>query len=249
MASDLDSEVRRADEDRWLASRFAPADVRARLIAIYAVNNEIARTTQVVSQPGIGVIRLAWWREALTEIAHGEPPRAHPALQAYAATQQNAPSATHLWDVMIETRACDLEAAPFREWADVEAYADNTAGNVMRMALMACEDRDTIPELVAMAARTWGYVGLMRAAPSWQAGGRSVLPQSGGTMQDMEARARLAFAMARSLGRYVAGAGFPAIGYVALIPGYFRALQRRRTERPLLAKQLKLIVAAATGRL
>ena len=66
---DLDSQlVRRTDEDRWLASRFAPADVRADLIALYALNYEVARTVEVVSQPTLGDIRLAWWREAIAEI-------------------------------------------------------------------------------------------------------------------------------------------------------------------------------------
>ena len=56
--ADLDADVRRHDEDRWLASRFAPADVRARLIAIYALNYEIARTAEVVSTPALVEIRL-----------------------------------------------------------------------------------------------------------------------------------------------------------------------------------------------
>ena len=247
--SDLDADVRRYDEDRWLASRFAPADVRARLIAIYALNHEIARTAQVVSQPAIGDIRLAWWREALAEIADGKPPRAHPILQAYAATERDAQSVRHLWEAMVETRACDLDAAPFKVWADVEAYIDNTAGNLMRMALRACDDHETIPELVAMASRAWGYVGLMRSAATWRRQGRSVLPSQGGNMEEMRKRATLAYELAQSSAekRYAA-AGFPAVGYVALVPGYLRALQNERVERPLLAKQIKLIAAAATGR-
>ena len=248
--ANLNADVRRYDEDRWLASRFAPAEVRARLIAIYALNHEIARTAQVVSQPAIGDIRLAWWREALAEIANGKPPRAHPILQAYAATEQDARSVRHLWDLTLDARACDLDPAPFKVWADVEAYIDNTAGNVMRMALLACDDRETTPELVAMASRAWGYAGLMRAAAAWGASGRSVLPREGGTIEEMRARATLAYGSAQSLAkRHLGAAGFPAVGYVALVPGYLRALDARRIERPLLARQFKLIVAAATGRL
>lgn len=247
---ELDAEVRKHDEDRWLASRFAPADVRARLMAIYALNTEIARTAEVVSQPAIGDIRLAWWREALTEIADGKPPRTHPILQAYAATQQDAPSVRHLWELTLDTRACDLDSAPFKIWADVEAYIDNTAGNVMRMALRACEDHETIPELVAMASRAWGYVGLMRSAASWGARGRTVLPSQGGTMEEMRERAKLAYGLAHSLAKkHFAAPGFPALGYVALVPGYLSALEKGRVERPLIARQFKLIAAAATGRL
>lgn len=248
--SDLDADVRRYDEDRWLASRFAPADVRARLIAIYALNHEIARTAQAVSQPAIGDIRLAWWREALAEIADGKAPRAHPALEAYAATQRDAQSVRPLWDLMLDARASDLNPAPFETWTDVEAYIDNTAGSVMRMALRACGDRETIPELVAMASRAWGYVGLMRAASVWQAHGRSVLPRGGGTIDEMRGRAKLSYESAQSRAKeHFAAAGFPAIGYVALVPGYLRALEHKRVERPLLARQLTLIAASATGRL
>jgi phytoene synthase len=246
----LSADVRRYDEDRWLASRFAPAKVRARLIALYALNHEIARTADVVREPAIGAIRLAWWREALAEIAEGKPPRAHPILQAYAAAQPDVRSALRSWDILIETRPCDFKAAPFGQWADVEAYIDNTAGHVMRMALTACEDRETPLELAAMASRAWGYVGLLRAMPSWRARGRTPLPREGGSVEDMRERARLAYLLARGLAReHLAAAGFPAVGYVALVPGYLRALKGGRAERPLLARQFTLIAASATGRL
>jgi 15-cis-phytoene synthase len=250
MSSDLDTQVRHHDEDRWLASRFAPADVRARLIAIYALNHEIARTADVVSTPGIGAIRLAWWREALSELAEGKPARLHPTLQTYAATHRDVRAPLHSWEILIETRACDFESAPFREWADIEAYIDNTAGSVMRMGLAACGDDQTPLELAAMASRAWGYVALLRAAPSWAARGRSVLPREGGAMEEMRERARVAYLLARAPAReHLAATGFPAVGYVALVPGYLRGLKRGRIERPLLAKQFKLIAAAATGRL
>jgi phytoene synthase len=247
---DLDADVRRYDEDRWLASRFAPAQVRARLITIYALNHEIARTAETVSSPALGDIRFAWWREALAEIADGNAPRAHPALQAYAQTQQNPRLAHRSWEILLDARARDFEAAPFRQWADVEAYIDNTAGGVMRMALAACDDRDTPLELAAMASRAWGYAGLLRAAPGWAARGRSPLPREGGSLEDMRQRARLAYGLAQALAREsLAAAGFPAIGYAALIPGYLRALERGRIARSLFARQINLIAAAAAGRL
>jgi phytoene synthase len=244
---ELNSLVRRVDEDRWLASRFAPADVRARLIALYAVNHEIARTAEVVTQPALGALRLAWWREALAEIAAGKPPRAHPALQAYASAAPDMPSALRYWELVLDARACDLEAAPFSVWADLEAYIDNTAGNVMRMALTVCGDDQTPAELVRVAARAWGYMGLVRSAPGWGARGRSALPREGGSIESMVERAHAAHQSARNLGPLSAVA-FPAMGYVALIPGYLRALRHGRIERPLLQRQLRLIAASATGR-
>ncbi|HRE45776.1 MAG TPA: squalene/phytoene synthase family protein, partial [Terricaulis sp.] len=74
--------LRRADEDRWMASRFAAAPVRAALEAAYAVNHEIASVAELVREPGLGAIRLQWWREGLEAIAAGASPPREPALQA-----------------------------------------------------------------------------------------------------------------------------------------------------------------------
>lgn len=239
----LDADVRRHDEDRWLASRFAPADVRTRLIAIYALNHEIARTADVVSQAAIGDIRLAWWREALAEIAAGKLPRAHPLLQAIAPRDVGSP----LWERLIEARGKDLDTAPFATWSELEDYVDATAGSLMRLAISACGvDPSAHAPLVQAAAKAWGYVGLLRAEPHWRAKGRALMPRAGGALDDLVAHAERATAAARI--DVIPSALFPAVGYVALTPGYLRAHLRQRPAPPLLLRQLKLIAAAATGR-
>jgi phytoene synthase len=244
--SDLDADVRRFDEDRWLASRFAPADVRARLIAIYALNHEIARTADVVSQPTIGDIRLAWWREALAEIADGKPARAHPLLQVI--TKDDARSSA--WERVIAARGRDLDAAPFATWRDLEDYVDATAGGVIRMAMAACGvDAEPHKPFVHAAAQAWGCVGLLRAAAHWRARGRALLPREGGAPDDMSARVRRALGEVRALSPNLPAAAFPAVGYVVLARGYMRALERQRESVPLLLRQFRLTAAAATGRL
>ncbi len=57
--------VRRHDPDRFLATLFAPAAARETLFVLYAFNHEIARAPEVASEPGIALIRLAWWREVV----------------------------------------------------------------------------------------------------------------------------------------------------------------------------------------
>jgi len=244
---DLDAEVRRHDEDRWLASRFAPTEVRARLVAIYAVNHEIARTADVVTQPALGDIRLAWWREALVELAAGKEPRAHPTLQAFTAAARHAALSFEAWERLIEARARDFEAEPFATWVDLETYVDATAGGVMRLAIAACGDKSGACEpLVRAAAQAWGCVGLLRAEAHWRARGRSWSPREGGGAEALRARAESALAQMRA--ERLPAQVFPAIGYVALAPMYLRALARGRGELPLLQRQFKLIAAAATGR-
>jgi len=242
MTETLDQLVRRVDEDRWLASRFASEAVRARLIAIYAVNYEIARTADTVTQGAIGDIRLAWWREALTEIHDGKPVRAHPTLQAYANAMREAPLPPHVWDRLIDARGKDLDAAPFASLGDLDDYLDATAGGVMRLALSACSA--TMPEaFIVTAARAWGCAGLLRSEAHWRARGRSFLP-NGVSIDQIVERARAAYADAKGQAGKLPADAFPAVGYVALVPGYLRNVQT-----PVLARQFRLVAAAATGKL
>jgi len=242
----LDAEVRRVDEDRWLASRFAPADVRARLVAIYALNHEIARTADVVTQAAIGDIRLQWWRDALAEVFDGRRVRAHPVLAAIAQAHRETPLPRDTLEALVDARGRDLDSAAFATFAEIDGYLDGTAGNLLRTALAAC-GADSDAPIVDAAARAWGYAGLLRAAAHWRAKGRSILPQENSDPHAMVKRARAAFAAAGL--EVISAEAFPAVGYVTLTPLYLRAIEDGRTERSLFTRQLKLVAASATGRL
>lgn len=64
----LDERLRRVDEDRWLSSRYAVADDRNVLIALYLFYYELARVRLVVTEATMGEIRFQWWRDALDEL-------------------------------------------------------------------------------------------------------------------------------------------------------------------------------------
>ena len=85
MDNDIETEVRRTDPDRWLASRLIsdPA-LRAHVLAVLAFDGELARVRAMVSEALLGEIRLTWWQEALDEIAEHRPVRRHPTVQALA---------------------------------------------------------------------------------------------------------------------------------------------------------------------
>lgn len=72
----LDAQIKRVDEDRWLSSRYASIDGRRRLMTLYAFQLECVRATQM-SEAMLGHIRIQWWRDALGEIARGAAPRRH----------------------------------------------------------------------------------------------------------------------------------------------------------------------------
>lgn len=82
--ANIDRRLRTGDEDRWLSSRYAPLPARHHLVAFYGFCWELARVRLIVTEPALGAIRFQWWRDALDELAAGQPPRAHDVVAAVA---------------------------------------------------------------------------------------------------------------------------------------------------------------------
>ena len=241
MTEDLDTLVRRVDEDRWLASRFAPRDVRSRLIALYAVNYG-----EAVREPGLAEIKLHWWREAIDEILDGCAPRPHPTLLAFDRAVDTAPLSAEHFHQMLEARRSDFDAAPFKSDADLFAYIDGTAGALMRLALEACgvaAESGPVEDFVKTASVRWALTGMLRSEPVWRARGRALLPAGTKSYFDaLKAGAEASHRLSRSLPT----AAFPAVGYAALVRAYL-GHEKVRESVPLLERQVRLIAASATG--
>ena len=73
--------VELADPERALAVAYAPADVRSGLTALFALDERFGGIVSSTSEPMIGLMRLAWWREALEKLDH-DPAPAEPLLKA-----------------------------------------------------------------------------------------------------------------------------------------------------------------------
>ena len=74
-----------ADPERALAVAYAPADKRAALAAIFALDERFGGIVSSTSETMIGLMRLAWWREALEKLDR-DPAPAEPLLGLLAAT-------------------------------------------------------------------------------------------------------------------------------------------------------------------
>ncbi|MFM7344740.1 MAG: phytoene/squalene synthase family protein [Tagaea sp.] len=164
--AEADRGLRAADPERWRTTLFAGGRARARLVAIYAFNLEIARVRESVSEPMLGQIRLQWWREALDEIESGKTPRKHPIVAALAATR---PDFAPLRDA-IDGRERDLDDGPFADLAEMERYARGTGGSISRAAFGE-------PHPAAEPIGTsYALAGLLRALPFFARQRRTPLP-------------------------------------------------------------------------
>jgi phytoene/squalene synthetase len=215
--------VQRVDPARTLAARLAPKAEADRLIGLYAFHYEIARVSEIVSDPVMGEIRLQWWREAIEEIRSGQKVRAHDAAQALEHALQ-ATKRAFPFDLLIElidARERDLDPAPFETIADLNIYAAATGG---KLALAAAHllAKSAIPQDqqkgLLRAGRAWALAGLAReSALAKQFNARPRLPITP-PAEDIAAAARTAYKEARELLKRAPADILPAFAYASLVP-------------------------------
>lgn len=183
--------AREGDPDRSIAALFAPRETRAHLFALYALNVELARIGEQVSEPQLGEIRLQWWRDALDRAAAGES-TGHPVADALGQAMRQCALPPEAIAGLIDARRFDMSAKIMPDTNALDAYLDNTAGALFRLASEVTEHGDRTkprgatepsalePSVLEPAARAagiaYGLTGLMRALPVHAARGRIDLP-------------------------------------------------------------------------
>ncbi len=70
--------------DRDLVRLYWPVDLRPAFDALFGLDDAFAEVVASSTQPALGAIRLAWWREALERLDHSPPPPEPRLLAAYA---------------------------------------------------------------------------------------------------------------------------------------------------------------------
>lgn len=160
--------VRKTDFDRYIATLFAPPKLRERLFCIYALNAEVAKLPWSMSEPTLGLIRLAWWREALDEILENRP-RKHELVAALYAEHMHTPLPIKSLQEMLDGYEADIENPAPETYDALKTNIMNTTGRLNRLVakeLGAKEETDAL-------SLGWGLLGVWRMVKS----GKDVLPQ------------------------------------------------------------------------
>nr|WP_279380411.1 squalene/phytoene synthase family protein [Polymorphobacter multimanifer] len=87
--------MRQRDREMWLATLYAPSRARPGLVALFALDRTLAEVAMTATDPMVGAIKLAWWRDALAALDGGRAPD-EPRLQAAAAQLLPAMSGAEL---------------------------------------------------------------------------------------------------------------------------------------------------------
>lgn len=161
-ADEIEQAVAQGDPDRMAAAFFAPAAMRADLMALYAFNIELARVRETVREPLAGQMRFAWWRDQINRIPDGKALDA-PVGRALAGAATARALPLDLIHGLIDARAQELSEAPFATDAEFDAHADATASTIMRLAARICGAGDRADTIAGPAGLAHAFVGTLRS--------------------------------------------------------------------------------------
>ena len=172
------TELRAWDEDRWLITTLVPAKARGAIISLFALNLELARIREQVSEPTLGEMRLQFWRDAVQSASVGEP-AANPVARMVSTMFKENDLSVETLIALVDARELDMRLDYPADIKELEIYATKTGGALWRAAgqlLSGVISKEWQLELEQIGvAHT--LVGLLRAAPYHMAQGRVYFPR------------------------------------------------------------------------
>jgi 15-cis-phytoene synthase len=249
MSNELQKFVRQYDQDRYLATLFAPADKQHHLTALYAFNAEICRIAGQVSEPQLAEIRLQWWRDVVDGIFHQDT-QDHPVAQALAKAIEVGDIPKHALMNLLAAHEFDFYSDVMPSLHDLEGYLGDTQSALIQMAAMIL-DRDGALECAEVSGLAGVAYGMMQIfnnlpkakelkqcfLPADQLAMRQVKPQeiygpdseAGITvvLAELRENARQRLVEARAKAWTVKTAVAPAFLHVALTDSYLRQALKR----------------------
>ncbi|MDO5370235.1 squalene/phytoene synthase family protein [Paracoccus sp. (in: a-proteobacteria)] len=239
----LAERLRREDPDRFAMAMLAPAEAQARLVTLYVLNAELARTALAARDPLIAEMRVQWWVDRLGAL-HAPPPPHELLSPLWSAWGSKAAAFAGL----AESRRHDAAREPFQDTAAVVAYADATGGALMSHAARTLGAPD-VPALQAQG-RGAALTAWLRAQPALQQLGLGLFRADPQELAALAHIAMQAFGKAAAARRTLPRAAAPA-----LLPGpspirFLDALILKRKPPDLsdLTRRAALARLALTGR-
>jgi phytoene synthase len=164
--------VRASDKDRFVATLFAPAEIRRHLFALFAFNLEIARIGEIVHESLAGEIRLQWWHDCLS----GGDVAGHPVASALLESIGGHGLATQPLLDLIDARRFDVYREPMATLGEFEAYLHRTSSGLFAMAARLIDQTFAADETAEAAGLAYGISALVGAVGEHAARGRVYVP-------------------------------------------------------------------------
>lgn len=163
------------DYDRFLCALYGDKDLRPILITLIALNYELGKIRETVSEPMVGDIKLAWWREAIEGIFAGKV-RNQTILQSLDSINSKHGLDEKLLLEMVEAREVDFEDSPMDNFEDLRSYALKTGGNLGKIAVTSLKGTELEQRAAYLIGGAWSLVGILRAVEFQAMTNHTLLP-------------------------------------------------------------------------
>ncbi|KJZ72084.1 hypothetical protein HIM_08539 [Hirsutella minnesotensis 3608] len=167
-------QLQQSDYDAHLIRRFVPPPVQDAFAALRALNLELVRLPELVSNPTIGALRIKFWQESIDNTFAGRPPREpicillHKSLRELEERAGNATKQSIKFWVsrLVKTRGKHMDNRPFTSLESLEDYAENTYSTIMyaTLALMPLRSMH-LDHLASHIGKACGIVAVLRGVP------------------------------------------------------------------------------------
>ena len=164
---------RKYDRPAYTLSTFVPRPVQPFYLALRALNVSLSMIPDTTSSHTIGLMRLQFWRDAVTKALAGAPPKEPVAVLLAAAiadrheqTQGRARISKRWLTRMIDAREQTLTNDPYPNLAALETYAENTYSTLMYLTLAALPLTSVTADHVAShIGKATGIVAILKGLP------------------------------------------------------------------------------------
>ncbi|SEO70002.1 squalene/phytoene synthase family protein [Aquisalimonas asiatica] len=115
----------------YYALRFSPDDQRDALVAVHAFHAEVTEIPDEVSDPGVGEVKLQWWRDEVQRLFDGTP--RHPVSQALAPAVARHDLPADAFTEMLDGTGMDLAYGGYPGFRELTVYCHRTGGSLARL--------------------------------------------------------------------------------------------------------------------
>jgi len=171
------AQLREADPWHYVPALFLPGAVREDVACLYCYAAELARIPRIVSDPGLGEIRLQWWREAVEGERAGEAaanPLCAAVLDVIDRHGLNADTLARI----AEARAFDLYHDPMGHRHTLEGWLGETHSVLFHETAVICgvERGEDLSDAAGHAGVAYGSAMLLRELAGTRVAGQTYLP-------------------------------------------------------------------------
>jgi NADH dehydrogenase [ubiquinone] 1 alpha subcomplex assembly factor 6 len=166
--------TRKFDSPSFTLQTFIPPSTRDAYLSIRALNIELARIPDLVSNPIVGALRMQFWRDNLTRTFANTPPKEPVAIllhYALASLHSRHPgtstSVMKGWFMkVINAREQYMDNRPYTSMDALETYAENTYSTLMYLTLAALPLQSIAADHVAShIGKATGIAAVLRGLP------------------------------------------------------------------------------------